>query len=926
MKTHQPTFKKSQINQTLAVLNKIGKSLIDIQEPKKVLRQIAKDAKSILGADIVDLYEYHQAEKEFVLPPILVGERWDPTVTKDRIYDDDVVMQVMNSGQPQYFTDAQHTTVLIKAFEVSRKNVPDKRFVIREGIVSSVSLPLKTSEETVGVMFVNYRTRQAFDDEQKNLIESFANLAAIAIHNARLWKAQRDYAQLQEKLFTERSRQLDTIKEIVRTIGTVSDSLPIILKQVVGLFSANYGAIGLYTSTPKEIQLYAIWEEGTLLTGNDIPADKRIISGEKSIMLHAATIEMAYRVPDVSKDPLYKKWYEKTKSELAVPLKDTQGNVIGVLNLESISLAAFKQADEDLCQGLANVISSVIEKSNLLSAAQNLTRQIELLHSVVGEQDFQKVLLRVLESLNEIMGEGASSSINLYDETRDSVYNILAVGDLAEMLRVPPRPDGTCRYVVSTKEPLYVDNTQYELDHPPRRPTLRKETVIGAGIRSFAALPLIRNERVLGVLFVHQKRLTKFTPEIKLVLDTFAKQAAIAIDNARRALDITALQEINEAIISKPRDEVLNLIAEKAAQVTGADYCSLWMGDDNSGDLVWGALYCPSGELEPNAQKRLPADMPSINMEVYHSGEPVLLEKIEQAGGRYHRIYKPARSELAVPMKYKGKPIGTLNVESKQEGTFSEQNRLMLDTLADQAAIAIKTARLLNELTEAKEVLIVDLDRQNAELDRKNTRLERRNRILLALTEVSQQLTSGIQRSEQEILAIISEQARRIMDTNNMFIALYNPEEDEVRFELAFVEGRKVDTAIESGWGPRRGGKGRTEWIIRHKQPILNYTEADAKDWYQRPDAQEYIGETFASWIGVPMLYGDEALGVIATYHKTEPYKYDRDDLEVLSIMARQAAIALKNARLVQTLARRVEELDVLRALAEELNALARPG
>jgi len=313
-------------------------------------------------------------------------------------------------------------------------------------------------------------------------------------------------------------------------------------------------------------------------------------------------------------------------------------------------------------------------------------------------------------------------------------------------------------------------------------------------------------------------------------------------------------------------------------------------------------------------------------MEVYRSGEPILLEKIEQAGGRYHRIYKPARSELAVPMKYKGKTIGTLNVESKQEGTFSEQNRLMLDTLADQAAIAIKTARLLNELTEAKEVLIVDLDRQNAELDRKNTRLERRNRILLALTEVSQQLTSGIQRSEQEILAIISEQARRIMDTNNMFIALYNPEEDEVRFELAFVEGRKVDTAIESGWGPRRGGKGRTEWIIRHKQPILNYTEADAKDWYQRPDAQEYIGETFASWIGVPMLYGDEALGVIATYHKTEPYKYDRDDLEVLSIMARQAAIALKNARLVQTLARRVEELDVLRALAEELNALARPG
>ncbi|GAB4503252.1 MAG: hypothetical protein Fur0043_02440 [Anaerolineales bacterium] len=768
-------------------------------------------------------------------------------------------------------------------------------------------------------MFVNYRTRQAFDDEQKDLIETFSNLAAIAIHNARLWNAQKKQSQLREELIAERSRQLDAIKEIVNAIGVTSDPLPIILEQVISLLEADYGAIGLYTDTTKEIEFYAIWEEGRLLTGNGIPANKRKISGNQSIMLHAAITGKVYRSDDVRKDTHYKKWYSKTLSEMAVPLRGSQGNVIGVLNLERMSLAAFRPTDEDLCLRLANVVSSVIEKSNLLRATQNLNRQIELLHSVVGEQDFNKVLLHILESLNEIMGEGASSSINLYDEARDSVYSILAVGELADSLRVPPRPEGTFRYVVSTGEYIYVDDAEHEIVHPRRRPTLRKEAVVDAGIKSFAALPLKRNERVLGVLFVHQKRLTKFTPELKLVLDTFAKQAAIAIDNARRALDITALQEINEAIISKPRDEVLNLIAEKAAQVTGADYCSLWLGEADSADLILGALYCPSGELEPNYPKRLPSEAPSINMEVYRSGEYVLLEKIEQAGERYHRIYRPACSELAVPMKYRGKTIGTLNVESRQEGTFSEYNSLMLDTLADQAAIAIESARLFNELTEAREVLIVDLDR-------KNIRLERKNKILLALTEISQQLTAGIQRSEHEILSILHEQAGRIMDTDNMYIALYNAEEDEVRFDMAFLDGQAVDIQREPGWAPRRGGKGRTEWIIKHKTPILTLTKVDAEEWYKRPDAKEYVGQAFASWVGVPMMYGDQVLGVIATYHKTEEYKYDREDMDVLMLMARQAAIALTNARLLQDLHRRVQELDALRGLAEELSALSRPA
>ena len=243
MKKTQPKSEESQLGQTLAVLNKIGKSLIDVQDPSKVLNQIAKDAKTVLGADIVDLYEYNQGHKEFVLPPILVGKRRDPSVTKDQIYDDDVVMKVVKSGKPQYFADSQSASLLTKAFDVPREDVPDERFVIREGIVSSASLPLKLGEETVGVMFVNYRTRQAFDDEQQNLIESFSYLAAIAIHNARLWRKQE-------------TRVVTALKNIIDVIGTKEEPLSAILEQTITLFSANNGSVSRLTEDGQYLQQY----------------------------------------------------------------------------------------------------------------------------------------------------------------------------------------------------------------------------------------------------------------------------------------------------------------------------------------------------------------------------------------------------------------------------------------------------------------------------------------------------------------------------------------------------------------------------------------------------------------------------------------------------------------------------------------------
>ena len=259
---------------------------------------------------------------------------------------------------------------------------------------------------------------------------------------------------------------------------------------------------------------------------------------------------------------------------------------------------------------------------------------------------------------------------------------------------------------------------------------------------------------------------------------------------------------------------------------------------------------------------------------------PLLLEhdlakKIEEAGVEYWPPDGHPLSWLGAPMIFEEQLMGVLVVENRRKpGAFGDSGVRVLSTIARQASMAIQNARLYE-------------------------RLERKLASLSALNEIGQQLTAGIRLGEPEILELIYGQASQVMDTDNMYIALYDEATDTVGFGLALLHGRRVDVATETGWQPRSGGQGRTEWIIRHRKPLLNSTWAETEEWYKQAGHKNYVEQPLASWIGLPMITGDKVLGVIATYN-TQEYAYGEDDLQVLSLMASQAAIALDNARLLQ--------------------------
>jgi GAF domain-containing protein len=159
-----------------------------------------------------------------------------------------------------------------------------------------------------------------------------------------------------------------------------------------------------------------------------------------------------------------------------------------------------------------------------------------------------------------------------------------------------------------------------------------------------------------------------------------------------------------------------------------------------------------------------------------------------------------------------------------------------------------------------------------------------------------------------------------MLETGNMYIALYDQTQNLVSFGFAYVDGKPVDIANDPKWRPRPAGKGMTEVVIQRKAPILIHTRAEAEKLYKEWGLTNYIRKLFASWVGVPMMVGDQVIGVFAVYHSEEENRFDESDVKTLELFGVQAAAVINNARLSQEWNRKIEELNELNDLGMRLS------
>jgi GAF domain-containing protein/two-component sensor histidine kinase len=573
---------------------------------------------------------------------------------------------------------------------------------------SMLVAPVKVGDQTIGVISADQDEYGWFSESDRRLLDALARQAGIAI---------------------ERDVGLDLLQDIGNRIIS-APKVEDVLQQIVA------GAIKLTNTTSGVI--YLISEDGKSVTqgfqhppGFDHPAPR--MDKEGGLTRQVIETGKVLIFPDIHQDARVNPvLHNRVRSMIAIPLKLEQ-RVIGVLYLNDADPHDFTETEVSLLSTLASQAAVAIENARLFETRRRLNAQLESLHQVVQEQSLEEVLDRIIGGINAILGEGTSPTINLYEKETGSFGQCHAYGPLKDVLMVPPRSDGTGRYVLKTGEPLYLDDV---LNPPPGCPTVRDES-IARGIKSFAALPLKRQEQMVGVLFVNLQKPVSFSEEIRRVLELFASQAAIAIENARlyehisqnlerRIQELEVLTEIGRTVSTLGIDQILDLVYKQTTKVMDLSdalfYIAFYdeqrdevsfglMIEQDEGEAIdeirWGKRDgAEVREWMPRARR----DPPGLTEYVIRAREPVLIvedfdTRAEERGirvwARLGKLERPTRSWLGVPMMVGDRVVGVISIQSlERESAFDQDHLELLATVANQAAVAIENARLYADLQE----------------------------------------------------------------------------------------------------------------------------------------------------------------------------------------------------------------------------------
>jgi len=545
-------------------------------------------------------------------------------------------------------------------------------------------------------------------------------------------------------------------------------------------------------------------------------------------------------------------------------------------------------------------------------AVRQLTelRLIEQIYASLRRgDDLEKILRLVSQDARELFGGYAAAIYYLEDDGKhlvlwepclpEEIARQLEglVGPLERRLRLPLVKGGRFWQVVHEREALLL-NTQEEIEATiaelaAERPALRSLVPTIARItrlRSVLVAPLIAEGEVVGVISVGSPK--RLTEEDREWFGRLAAQVSMAMERAWARERERELQRKLEAIHALGQELVLThderyvaqAVVEAAARVLGFEFCGIWLVDAEGGRAVRSAHVFTD---QPADLKALPLDGErGIIPAVIRSGQPIYLPDVRE-DPRYIDPGLGSRSEFCVPLKVGGKVLGVLNAESQEVDGFDEKDRRLLSTLANYAALALANAEMFNAM------------RAHA-------------RELEALNDLGRALASRLR--IDEVAEEAYRQASRLLDTTNFYVALYDAKRDEVTFVLNVTEGQ-----VEKPYVTRRAGRGLTEHVIRTREPLLIRENVAER---LRELGVEPIGRMAHSWLGVPMLFADQVVGVIAVQSYITPRAYGEHERDLLTAIAAQAAVALENARLFEEAHRLSERLALVAEVARQIGVV----
>jgi two-component system, NtrC family, sensor kinase len=625
------------------------------------------------------------------------------------------------------------------------------------------------------------------------------------------------------------------------------------------------------------------------------PPSRGALSG-RAILTRAVV-----HVPDVSKDPEYTLPAATTigyRSVLAVPMMH-EGVARGTILVARDVVAPFSDTNIALIQTFADQAVIAIENVRLFKELEARNRDLS---ESLDQQTATSEILRVISSsptdVQPVFDTIVASAVRLCSAHIGAVYQFdgellhlaahynFTTESLEALRSLHPRPPQ--RDLVSGRAIL--ERAVVQIEDVRADPQYLQDVAHVSGWRSMVAVPMLREGVPTGAIVINRDEPGPFADTHIALLQTFADQAVIAIENVRLFTELeqknsgltealeqqTATAEILQVISSSPTDiqPVLDAVAANAARLCDSMDALIFRVD---GDVL--RLVASYGPLEAIALgETLPINRELVVGSVVLDLETIHLPDLFAVEAQFPRTAALARRQgyrttLATPLLREGVALGAIVIRRAEVRPFTPTHVKLLQTFADQAVIAIENVRLFTEL----EARTHDLTRSVGELR--------------ALGEVGQAISSTL--DLQAVLSTIVARATQLAGADAGVIYEYD-EQREVFMPRAteHLEAAIVETMLSA---PVRKGEGATGRLADVPEPIQvpDILEAPAESRVR--GALVHAG--YRALLAVPLVREDHLLGGLTVLRKATG-AFTPEVVELLQTFATQSSLAIQNARL----------------------------